>query len=130
MCYYAYCLSENHIKGAHIVLTQLIHRGCLNITKTSILESSGAKSVISCSRGRFTWHIILMTFIARLGMYMAVKNAVPYLYRLQGSKCTCSEYTCLFCVCYCTCASYFDSVLNFFSLYSSDNELYPVRVGI
>jgi hypothetical protein len=128
MYYYAYCLYENLIKGAHIVLTQLSHRGYLTIIKMSILGSSGAKSVISYSRGRFTWHIILMTFIARLGIYMAVKNAVPDLYLLQGSKCTCSEYTCLFCVSHCTCLLYFDSILKTFCY--SDNELYPARVDI
>ena len=81
----------NCIQGAHIVRTQQSHQGCLTIIKMSILGSSSAKSVIRYSRERFTWHIILMTFIARLGIYMAVKNAVPDLYLLQGSKCTCSE---------------------------------------
>jgi len=101
----------NFIQGAHIVRTQQSHQGCLTIIKMSILGSSSAKSVISYSRGRFTWHIILMTFIARLVIYMAVKNAVPDLYLLQDSKCTCSEYMYLFCVCHFTCLLYFDSLI-------------------
>jgi hypothetical protein len=98
MCYYAYCLYSNRIKGAHVVPTQLSLQGSLTIIKISILGSSNAKSVISYLRGRFTWRIILMTFIARLAIYMAVMNAVPDLYLLQGSKSTHGEYTYSFCV--------------------------------